>query len=215
MAVRTMAPDFDAKAWERGERDQPFLVEYEGAVLATFEKNGYDDSDFFAVVWDDEKQTVTTTQYATTRGWTYPNNAVVDATDEVVAKVEEWARGRLFERMRDADRAQARRVEVGRLVRLVKGRPKFRNGEKVTIGTEGYVAVMQEGQWGPRLKLRIGDEQIWTALGNVEVVDPEQYFTDETELRERARVQTQRNPVGAAVSLVRTLVVDGVMAAWF
>ena len=54
---------------------------YVGAVLETYERNGYDDSDFLAVVWDGEQ--VTTREYASTRGWTYHNAASVDATPQV------------------------------------------------------------------------------------------------------------------------------------
>ncbi|SFO66239.1 hypothetical protein SAMN05216207_11642 [Pseudonocardia ammonioxydans] len=53
---------------------------YVGAVLATYEANGYDDSDFLAVVWDGDQ--VTTCEYASTRGWTYHNHATTDATSQ-------------------------------------------------------------------------------------------------------------------------------------
>ncbi|QDN94948.1 hypothetical protein FNV58_01050 (plasmid) [Streptomyces sp. RLB1-9] len=59
---------------------------YEGAVLRLRERNGYDDSDFYALVWDEEQQRVREIQYATTRGWTYHNGASIDATHEVIAK---------------------------------------------------------------------------------------------------------------------------------
>ena len=62
-----------------------------GKVLSLGERNGYDDSDFYAVVWDDEKNAPEEITYASTRGWTYPNGASVDATPEVVAKHEAWA----------------------------------------------------------------------------------------------------------------------------
>jgi hypothetical protein len=50
-------------------------------VLVTYERNGYDDSDFCALVWDDSR--VKEVTYASTRGWTYHNSTVVDATPEV------------------------------------------------------------------------------------------------------------------------------------
>jgi len=65
-------------------------VSFVGCVLSLREKNGYDDSDFFARVWDEEKQNVHEVMYATTRGWTYKNGATIDATDDVKAKAEAW-----------------------------------------------------------------------------------------------------------------------------
>jgi hypothetical protein len=203
MAVRTMAQGFDAKAWQRGDRDQPFDVTYEGAVLATFEKNGYDDSDFYAIVWDDEKGQTKVVEYATTRGWTYPNGAVVDATDEVKAKAREWARGQLFDRKLARDRFEARQLKVGRKVRAFKGR-------KVAVGTEGWVAALVAGAYGDRAALQVDGRLVYVAVANLEVVDAEQYFTDEAELRERADRQAANGDVTQMVaSLVRTFEFDG------
>lgn len=55
-----------------------------GRVLFTYERNGYDDSDFYAVYVNDAGE-VKTMEYASTRGWTYANGAVADATPEVQA----------------------------------------------------------------------------------------------------------------------------------
>ena len=53
---------------------EPLYMEttHVGVVLSTGEHNYHDDSDFFAVVWDNEG-CVREIEYATTRGWTYPN----------------------------------------------------------------------------------------------------------------------------------------------
>src|SRR5262245_8797785 len=66
------------------------ILSYEGAVLQTWENNGYDDSDFLAAVWDEDTQKVKSVTYATTRGWTYHNGASVDATNDVLAKAKKW-----------------------------------------------------------------------------------------------------------------------------
>lgn len=60
----------------------------QGCVISLRERNGYDDSDFFATYWDEESQSFQEIEYATTRGWSYPNNATVDATPEVLARWE-------------------------------------------------------------------------------------------------------------------------------
>src|SRR5215510_5788359 len=48
------------------------VTTHEGLVLELREMNGYDDSDFYAVVWNDAKGEPERVEYASTRGWTYP-----------------------------------------------------------------------------------------------------------------------------------------------
>lgn len=50
---------------ENGNRVEK--VTYEGCVFETRERNFYDDSDFYAVVWDEASQDVIEVEYATTR----------------------------------------------------------------------------------------------------------------------------------------------------
>jgi hypothetical protein len=63
---------------------------FHGKVLSQREMNGYDDSDFYATVWDDEKDAPREIVYASTRGWTYSCGCTIDATDEVFAKYDAW-----------------------------------------------------------------------------------------------------------------------------
>src|SRR5689334_2353735 len=65
-------------------------MEYVGAVLDTRELNGYDDSDFYAIVWDAAENAPKRVVYATTRAWTYDCHAKVDATPEARAAYEQW-----------------------------------------------------------------------------------------------------------------------------
>ena len=71
---------------------------YQGAVLDTFEINGYDDSDWYAVVWDAETETVKTVQYDTTR-FAAMGKAWVDATQDVINKAYDYAFKIKFEQM--------------------------------------------------------------------------------------------------------------------
>lgn len=105
---------------------------YEGCVLDMTERNGYDDSDFYAVVWDEAEGCVKSIMYATTRGPTYSNGANIDATDEVKAKAAAWYRAQLIEREERKIRAELAAAHVGALVRVVRGR-------KVPKGFEGRV----------------------------------------------------------------------------
>jgi hypothetical protein len=167
-------------------------VTYAGAVLATGEINGYDDSDFTATVWDEDSGTVKTIVYASTRGWTYLNGASVDATPEVRLKAAAYyAKVNLASRL-NAAAAAASTPAVGKLVKVVKGR-------KVAKGTEGTVIWVGEGKyygpvpryrstaWSTKGALRIGLKDAegtvhWTAASNVEVLNPEDYIADYDEL---------------------------------
>lgn len=199
MAVSTMSKAFDHDAY-RERRPQPegaFLVEYEGAVLDLVEENHYDDSDFFAIVWDEAAQKVTRTQYATTRGWTYPNSAKVDATDEVKAKAAKWYEGVAYDRKKLKDREAAEKPAVGKKVRVTRGRT--RGKRPIANGTEAWVAAVVKSRfettytfYGDRvpkdeLLLQVGDELVFLTADRTEVVDPEQYLTPDAELREEAR----------------------------
>ena len=72
--------------WSKEGRDIWMVTTHKGLVVGLREMNGYDDSDFYATVWNEEKGAPEEIMYASTRGWTYPNGAAVDATDEVKAK---------------------------------------------------------------------------------------------------------------------------------
>lgn len=117
-----------------------FETSYEGAVIALWEQNGYDDSDFVALVWDAEKEHLTTTTYATTRGWTYANSAAKDATEEILALAREDVVRRWTERIIENDRESAAKVAVGRRVRSLttRGKAKGLVGEVVWLGETRY-----------------------------------------------------------------------------
>lgn len=62
-----------------------------GLCLYETERNLYHDSDFFMVVWNEEKGAAESLPFATTRAWTYPCfSSHPDATDEVREKYEVW-----------------------------------------------------------------------------------------------------------------------------
>lgn len=149
---------------------------FEGAVLETRERNGYDDSDFYAIVWDGEK--ITTVDYASTRFWTYHNTAEVDATDSVKAAARAWLRKHAARQYELSQRSRA--ASHGDTVRVTKGR-------KVPVGTEGKVFWIGEKRWGTRVGFKDADgEAHWTAADNVEVIH------DEDELAEKAAAYGER-----------------------
>lgn len=168
----------------RGADVQPadaFEVSYQGAVLATRERNGYDDSDFYAVVWDGEK--LLTVTYGTTRFWTYPNHAEPDATPEVLEAVRAWLLPQVVTARVNAIRRQLENPAVlYRNVVVVRGR-------KVAKGTTGQVDLVALSNYDntERVRIRLLDgSHVWTAAKNCEVVDhvtPE----DEDAIRQQAQ----------------------------
>jgi len=136
---------------------------YVGCVVDTGEINGYDDSDFYAVVWDDAKQEFKRVVYASTRGWSYPNGASIDATPEIAAKYAEMqeAKYRAIQERKRMDRLM--RVERGKQVKIVRGR-KLPKG---LIGICFWVGQTRFG-WSVGIESERGRE--FTALGNVEVI---------------------------------------------
>lgn len=94
-----------------------------GLCIKEWENNGYHDSDFFMLYWDEETQSPKTECFATTRGWSYPClNSRVDATPEVLAKYRAWEQKRDTEirarrRHNDAVKLQLFRKEVSRVAK--------------------------------------------------------------------------------------------------
>lgn len=154
-----------------------------GLVLALGELSGRDDSDFYAVVWNPEKGATERVTYASTRGWTYPNGAAVDATPEVVAAYEAFcdaARKREREAREAADAALPKR---GRRVRVVRGRkvPRGTEGEVIWYGAgKNFGPVPRyRGGWSTAAPMRVGIKDVagtvhWTAASNVEVIVAEE-----------------------------------------
>jgi hypothetical protein len=113
---------------------EPLYMEttHVGLVLRTGEVNGYDDSDFYAVVWNPVRKCPERIEYATTRAWTYPNHAEADATPEVRAAYEEWCRIEKEKAAAAKAELDAKTPAKGKLVKVVAGR-------KVAIGTVGRI----------------------------------------------------------------------------
>lgn len=121
-------------------------ISYEGMVLRLGEHNWYDDSDFYALVWDEATQSVKKVEYATTRGWTYHNGAKVDASDEIRAKAVAWEAKRLFTLYAEqlqADKLKAlKELETGVEVKSLTTRGKNK-------GVVGYVQRVMKSSYGP------------------------------------------------------------------
>jgi hypothetical protein len=158
---------------------------YDGLVLAKGEHNFSDDSDFYAIVWDPVEKKPKEVEYATTRAWTYPNNAEVDASPEVMKAYESYVTELSEKRARNIALAKAHEVKPGKMVTVVHGR-------KVPIGTVGTVVWEEEIIYSERPRTRRypqgfhpevkrvvistdNGKNYWTNASNVEVLLPEDH----------------------------------------
>lgn len=117
---------------------------YEGCVIELRERNYYDDSDFYAYVWCESDQSIVPVQYATTRFWTYANNATVDASPEIKAKAEAYRRAKREEAQAELARHKDACPAVGDIV-TIDGFKRGKNlplngksGEVFWIGQSAY-----------------------------------------------------------------------------
>ncbi len=179
--------DYDPNRWSC---DEAALAEhvglahettYEGCVLRTGEHNFYDDSDFYAMVWDEKTESVIKITYGTTRGWTYHNSAAVDATAEVREKAEAWEAERLtalYTEERKAEKLKAlKALDQGVEVKSLTTRGKNK-------GVVGYVQRVMKSSYAPGdvvgVQVEGEDKLRWLDTERVERTD---FPADEAALR--------------------------------
>lgn len=151
---------------------------HNGLCIADREMNGYDDSDFYMLVWNHEKGEPEEIMFATTRGWSYPSMAsYVDATPEVLALHDAHVRKVQKEMSIARDKAQAAKVAFGKQVKVVRGRkvPQGTIAEVFWTGPDKFAS-----RFNPRPALRVGlrlldGSKVFTSESNVEVINPELY----------------------------------------
>ena len=145
-------------------------IEYIGCTLNWYERNGYDDSDWYAVVWDEKTQSVKEINYDTTRcggsGW-----AKIDATKEVLCKVYRYYYqiGRsIFDSYTNQN--QAKKICKGDMVIIVRGR-KIQKGTIASVFWVGTCYNPYNRQHENRIGLEIDGERCFINANYAEVVD--------------------------------------------
>lgn len=141
---------------------------YQGATIREYERNGYDDSDFYAVVWDEEKQEPRHIQFATTRAWTYACGCIIDATPEVLEKYNAWCK------RRDAAWAAYRALKAkyipgkGKTIRSTTRRGK-------AAGKQGLVTWIDKSPYGGISARFVTDsgEAVFVSTDSIEILDEE------------------------------------------
>jgi hypothetical protein len=128
-----------------------YLVEHEGTTLADREENWPDDSDWYVLYWDAERNAIGRDGYRTTRsGGTDSNYAKVDATPEVIEAVRAKVTEDNVVALRTAEADAWREAADEAISPASKGaKVKVARGRKVPIGTEGTVFwVGEEREYG-------------------------------------------------------------------
>lgn len=159
---------------ERCKFHEPLYMEttHVGRVLELREVNGYDDSDFYAVVWDDKANEPKKVTYATTRGWSYPNGAKVDADEATREKYAAW---RCAEARQAALMNRRRRNGTPSRDKIVQVVRDFRSkGTHVPRGTRAVVFWFGPDRYRLneyRVGIRLADgTKLFTLRQNVKVV---------------------------------------------
>ena len=142
---------------------------HHGLVLTTYERNGYDDSDFFAVVWNPATQSLGHICYATTRGWSYCNGAEIDATPDVIAAARAWQKAQDDRREATLQALRAQVPDKGSTVRIRVSRGKnarFNNttGRIFWVGTGYRVGTLRAGIEINGEKVFLDDRNIWAEI---------------------------------------------------
>ena len=167
---------------------------YVGRVLETYEENGYHDSDFYAVVWDDETESIIHKQYATTRFYSNGYGAKIDATPEVVAKATAERKARFLKSAIEKDEETAKTVAKGKMVEINRGR-KNRGiiGEVFWVGNPEKFSYYSKEHRSVGIKL--DDERddngkfkniVFAYDYNCDVINFESHLTNTKELEETA-----------------------------
>lgn len=177
-------------------------AQYAGCVLWWYEMNSYNDSDWYAEVWDEESKSVKTVEFDTTRcGGS--GHCEIDATAEVLRKVYRYHyenERRRFDTYINPD--QAKVIRKGDKVRVIKGR-------KVPKGTEGIVFWVGEvyNQFSNRDETRVGIEvdgnSVFVSADYVEAVDWESRLMHGKERKDAIRELTLMAMPSYSRSLLR------------
>lgn len=165
-----------------------------GCVLKEREYNGYHDSDFFALVYDEARDSVYEVEFATTRGGCGAAfGTYLDATDEVLDKAEAVFKRYAYESFKRADEDAAKTADKGKTVKLTRT-VRSRKARTFEAGETGEVfwrgedrfKVSYSGFKFYRVGVLFADGvKHFFSEDDVEVLDYTEYLTSDAELREK------------------------------
>lgn len=122
--------------------DKKFVMidKHHGKVIQIFERNYHDDIDFIATVWNEERARPENILYATTRAYSYPCNAIVDATDDVLKKYNDYQDRAKLAWCEYEQKKQRYVPKIGCLAKSLtkKGKSKGLKGSITWVGSSPY-----------------------------------------------------------------------------
>ena len=145
-----------------------YEVSYEGKVVNWFERNGHEDSDWYAEVWDDEEGNLKQILFMTTRCCS-SGHAELDATDDVLRKVYRVKKAIAKAAFRRYNLEQAKAFRKGDTARILKGR-KVKKGLEVHVFWAGTVYNRYSRQDEERIGVEVDGEKVFISAENAEPV---------------------------------------------
>ena len=141
---------------------------YRGCVVHWYERNGYEDSDWYADVWDEETQELKAVLFDTTRAGG-SGHAELDATDDVLRKVYRFKKRLATSRFDYKNVEKAKKARKGDTVRIIKGR-KVKKGLEVPVFWAGTRYNRYSRMDEERIGVEVDGERVFIAAENAEVV---------------------------------------------
>lgn len=153
-----------------------------GTTYQLTEKNGYNDSDFYATYLNFDTHDIDTIEYATTRFISPVElcDAFIDLTKENLIKWwKEGGKENRYNAYYAIEEINSKKPTKGKIV-------KVKSGRKAPIGVEGTIFWIKKVNYDRyhremydiiKIGIKDKDENIyWTYTHNVEVVDPDKYI---------------------------------------
>jgi len=172
---------------------------YTERVLEVYEDNGYNDSDFYAVVWDDEQNCLLHKQYATTRFYSEGYGAKVDATPEIIEKAKAEKTKYFLKFAIESDIENAKSIKIGKRVEVTRGRKN-----RGVIGEVFWVGRPEKFSYHSKeyhtIGIKLNDERddngkfkniVFAYDYNCDVINFETYLTEQSELKKRANLKAK------------------------
>jgi hypothetical protein len=180
MAIKVLCSASDPGAvldeyWTNEAKFPVYLKTFaKGCVVNLREYNGYDDSDFYAVYWDEESGSFKETCYASTRGWTYPCGAAIDASPELIEKYRAYEKAltlAYFEAKAAVENAKPKVGKTVKVIRSVRGKAALKGGETGKVFWYGVDSFSRSYNPGYRVGIELeGGRKVFVSAGAVEVI---------------------------------------------
>lgn len=172
----------------------PFILvtweTYVGKCLIDREINGYNDSDFTMLVWDEKEERPRTITFASTRGWSYPAyGSYVDATPEVREKYHAYLDQQAAEakRRREYEAAMLRDLRLNLCERYAEDYG-FRAARLASLIDKPYFADVI-ALFGPRIRSQFKRSLRDQVIAWCQKADPK--YPDPLSKRQLSYIQTK------------------------